>query len=126
MQYKIMGESYRNSACADFDGKYTDIVTIRSQRISLPANVNILFNDGQGNFLENPITSIPTSNPELQTSNLSCYPNPFTTKTTIETNDNKLKMIKIETYDLEWQFDQTFTEKMLFRVCINLYGMVKA
>ncbi|MEZ5197871.1 MAG: hypothetical protein R2764_16240 [Bacteroidales bacterium] len=56
----------------------------KSHGTQLPVgNVTMLFNDGLGNFVEDPITGSDTPNPELQTPNLVCYPNPFTVETTI-------------------------------------------
>ncbi|MBL7149516.1 MAG: VCBS repeat-containing protein, partial [Candidatus Cloacimonetes bacterium] len=49
------GEPIRKSFCADLDGNgFNDIITIRYSHNILPSNLNILFNDGNGNFVENP------------------------------------------------------------------------
>ncbi|MCD4665058.1 MAG: VCBS repeat-containing protein, partial [Bacteroidales bacterium] len=81
------GEVSRYSACADYDGNgFNDIATIRYLHAPI-INLNILFNDGNGNFQENPITDveipIPYVREKNQIPNLVCYPNPFTTETTI-------------------------------------------
>ncbi len=93
------GESKRRSACGDFDGNgYNDIATIRSWGAPLPANVNILFNDGNGNFLENPITNIKIQNSKLQTQNLRCYPNPFHSEINISYQIKESSIVDISFY----------------------------
>ena len=105
------GESKRKSYCADFDGNgYNDIVTIRGWGAPLPANVNIFFNDGKGNFVENPVGIIETPNSYLQTPNLHCYPNPFTDQTTISIDLNKTEKIKFEIYDIHGKLIRTFID----------------
>ena len=102
------GESKRKSYCADFDGNgYNDIVTIRGWGATLPANVNIFFNDGKGNFVEDPVGIIEE---EKQKNILSCYPNPFTDKTTITINSGKKEKIKLEIYDIQGKLIKTFID----------------
>ncbi len=79
------GEFSRRSFCADVDGNgFNDIITIRYLHAILPANLNILFNDGNGNFVEEPQVGI---NEECIMNNEKCkltnYPNPFNPVTTI-------------------------------------------
>lgn len=108
------GEGTRRSACADFDGNgYNDIATIRSWGAPLPSNVNILFNDGQGNFVDDPITAIQTSNSKLQSPNLICYPNPFTAQTKIEYNVYKKCMVNLSIYNSKGQKIKTLNNKKL-------------
>jgi hypothetical protein len=96
------GESNRSSDCADFDGNgHNDIATIRSWGVPLPANLNILFNDGNGNFVENPITNIPTPNSELQTPNLTCYPNPMKNGTNFNIEIKETASVELTIYNLQ-------------------------
>ncbi len=69
-------EARRNCYCADMDGNgYNDIITLKTLHAPLPDNLSILFNDGNGNFVENPVTGIPhIENTPLH--ELKCYPNP--------------------------------------------------
>jgi hypothetical protein len=70
----------------DFDKNgFLDIAFTRQLGVYEP-NLKILFNDGNGNFVYDPITNTQTSNFEPQIPNLTCYPNPFKTETTIEIN----------------------------------------
>jgi hypothetical protein len=95
------GEYSRNSYCADLDGNgYNDIITLRYLYAPLSNNLSILFNDGNGNFQEDPITNIQTSNSETNTSNLTCYPNPFNTKTTIKINIIENELTELTVYNL--------------------------
>jgi hypothetical protein len=96
-----IGEDWRNSYCADMDGNgYNDIITIRCSFMHLDNNLSILFNDGNGNFQENPIVNIQPSNIELQKSNLTCYPNPFTTETIISVTIETLGLTQLQIFDL--------------------------
>jgi hypothetical protein len=89
-----------NYTWGDLDNNnYPDIIVTRLMGIYLP-NLKILFNDGNGNFLEDPITSIQTSNPEPQTSNLTCYPNPFIRETTIKIITNENEFTELSVYNL--------------------------
>ncbi len=81
------GEGWRSTYCADMDGNsFTDIITTWKSfdTTFVPSIVEILFNDGQGNFVDNPLTSIennPVTNTETKFIN---YPNPFTNTTNIQ------------------------------------------
>ena len=95
------GESYRKSYCADFDGNgYNDIVTVRGWGAPLPANVNIFFNDGKGNFVEDPVGINETPGPQQQTQSLLCYPNPFSEYLNFEFSIIKQKSINLSVYDI--------------------------
>ncbi|MEZ5197870.1 MAG: T9SS type A sorting domain-containing protein [Bacteroidales bacterium] len=96
------GEYSRISASADFDNNgYNDLVIVRSHGTQLPVgNVTMLFNDGLGNFVEDPITGSDTPNPELQTPNLVCYPNPFPDNISIKFNIPEPGNIKLTIYDI--------------------------
>ncbi len=79
------GESTRRIHSDDLDGNgYNDIIVIRGYGAPLPANLTILFNDGNGNFVENPITGIEIPKTKNQIQNLLCYPNPVHSNATIE------------------------------------------
>ena len=110
------GESSRKSISTDFDNNgYNDLVIVRSSGEQLPVgNVTILFNDGNGNFIEDPITEIETNNSTHQHSNLHCYPNPFSTETTISfTIEKKEGRIQLMVFDLNGKLVQTITNKEL-------------
>jgi len=85
---------------ADLDNNhFPDIIVAKDMGIYAP-NLKILFSDGSGNFGENPMTKIPTSNFKLQTPNLSCYPNPFTTETIIKFSNKENAIAEISIYNL--------------------------
>lgn len=64
---------------ADFDGNgYNDIAYCY---YGAQDNVTVLFNDGTGKFVENPLTSIASH--ESQKVDIKVFPNPFTDHTTI-------------------------------------------
>ncbi|MBI9039580.1 MAG: T9SS type A sorting domain-containing protein [Bacteroidales bacterium] len=107
------GESYRKSHCADFDGNgYNDIVTIRGWGAPLPANVNIFFNDGKGNFVEDPVGIIETPNLQLPTPNLHCYPNPFSEYLNFKFSIIKQNSVDLSVYDINGKHIKTITNKI--------------
>ena len=80
--YPDYGESWVKSSFSDFDCNGTQDVAIIRYGIE-ENNLTVLYNDGTGNFLEEPQVGI--SNFEYQISNvkLKNYPNPFNPLTTI-------------------------------------------
>jgi hypothetical protein len=107
------GEAWRNTACADLDGNgYMDIVTTRQNfdTTTVPSILEILFNDGQGNFVENPITGIQTSNFKPQTSSLFCYPNPYSGKTTIYYKVECDGVVELNVYNIIGQLVRNVNE----------------
>ncbi|MCK4694992.1 MAG: VCBS repeat-containing protein, partial [Candidatus Cloacimonetes bacterium] len=67
-----------NCFSADLDGNFwNDIITTHYSHNFLSGNLHVLFNDGSGNFVEEPQVEI--SNNEIQNPNvkMSNYPNPF-------------------------------------------------
>jgi hypothetical protein len=94
-------EGWRNCYCADMDGNgYNDIITVKTLYVYLPDNLEILFNDGNGNFVEDPVTNIETPEPESPNP-LSCYPNPFTTETTFQFTIKETALAELSVYDLQ-------------------------
>jgi hypothetical protein len=89
----------RRVACADFDGNnFNDIVLIKSWGAPYEGNVMFLFNDGEGNFVNNPVTKI--SVPNCQSNNFNCYPNPFRSQCSIQILSNKAGKIDIYIYSM--------------------------
>lgn len=105
----IPQEGWRNCYCNDMDGNgFTDIITVKTSYVSLPDNLEILFNDGNGNFIENPITNIEVPEQEIQ-SNLICYPNPFTTETTFQFTRQKTVPVELVIYNLQGKLIRSLT-----------------
>ena len=106
------GEYSRRSASADFDNNgYNDLVIVRSHGAQLPVgNVTVLFNDGNGNFVDDPITNIQYST--FKTQHLKCYPNPFTTETTIEINIEENEFAELFVYNLSGKMVKILTNKI--------------
>ena len=94
--------------CNDFDNNgFNDIAIIKE---GIPQSIlQLLFNDGQGNFIDDPITEIQNS--KFQIPNFKVYPNPFrhTVSFKIETNV-KLNII-LSIYDLQGNIVYESAEK---------------
>jgi len=110
------GEARRFMYCADMDGNgYNDIIISR-QVYDLSYNsskLEILFNDGEGNFVEDPLTTIRALNPGLKTLNLTCYPSPFKDKTTIEYSIDNKCAVDISVYNMSGQKIKSLNNKLL-------------
>ncbi len=106
------GEGWRNCYCADMDGNgYQDIITTRALNAPLPANVNIMFNDGNGNFVEDPLTLIYQYSSTINY-HFSCYPNPFQTETTFEFKTEKNEMAELYIYNLQGRLITCLTKSV--------------
>jgi hypothetical protein len=106
--------SLRHIDHADFDSNnYNDIVYIISWGAPFTGNLRILFNDGNGNFQEDPIISYQTLNFEPQTSNLTCYPNPFTTSVNIEFTLTEQIPVELTVFDLNGNHITTLIHKTM-------------
>ncbi len=100
----------RGLSLNDFDNNgFNDIATFNAN-LNPDYFLKVLFNDGNGNFVEYPVGIIEAPNPRFQTPNLHCYPNPFTDKTTISINLNKNEKIKLEIYDIQGKLIRTFID----------------
>lgn len=110
------GEDSRRFHCDDLDNNgFNDIIIVRRHGSPLTANLTILFNDGQGSFVEDPITGSETPNPPLgiQAPSLMCYPNPFATRTTISFTIEKRERVQLNIFDINGQLIQTIINEEL-------------
>ncbi len=107
------GEARRFMYCADMDGNgYTDIITT-GQVFDIAytsSPLEILFNDGHGNFDENPLT-FTGQNRSPDTIGLHCYPNPFSNKTNIEYTFDKKYNASLIVFDLNGRKIKTLINK---------------
>ena len=109
------GEARRFMYCADMDGNgFNDIITSKQVfDISYTSSIlEILFNDGQGNFIENPL-SIKGESFDKKTSKLINYPNPFKTGTTFEFTINETTHIELSVFNLQGQLVKSLTNKTM-------------
>ena len=100
-----------NCFSIDLDGNsWNDIITTHYSHNLLTGNLHVLFNDGSGNFLEDPQTLI--DNFEIQSPNvlLSNYPNPFNPSTTIEFSINNDSKIDLSIFNIKGQKIKTLSQ----------------
>lgn len=101
IELEYFAEARRFCHSADIDGNgYYDIITTR-QFYSLEYENNpleILFNDGLGNFVETPQTSVK-ENTFSKSISVNCYPNPLTTFTNFEYILNEALPVEISIYN---------------------------
>jgi hypothetical protein len=94
-------EGWRHFYCADIDGNgYNDIITTRCMYAHLPANLDIRFNDGNGNFVEDPVVGSNEITLEHVVT-ISCFPNPFQFKTVLEYNISEPAHVELTIYNLQ-------------------------
>ncbi len=114
-----VGEYERYSYCADMDGNgYNDIITLRYLYMHLNNNLSILFNDGNGNFVDDPVTAIE----KLQSHNkisLKCYPNPFINEIDFECSTEKNARVMLAIYDISGKLIKGLTSD---EINIGQYG----
>ena len=95
--------------CEDYDDNgYIDIA-FTSGVGGIDYYLNILFNDGKGNFVEDPVGIIEKE--EKQKNILSCYPNPFTEFVNIEFSVNEQNSVDLSIYDINGKHINTITNK---------------
>jgi hypothetical protein len=105
------GESDRRTYCADMDGNScTDIITIRATCQVLPANVDILYNDGNGNFLPDPMVGY-SDKKDASNITLVTYPNPFQYRTKFEFNMPHPGFVDLSIYD----FQGNLIERLIYK-----------
>jgi hypothetical protein len=94
--------------CNDFDNNgFNDIAIIKE---GIPQSIlQLLFNDGQGNFVDDPITEIPKS--KYQNLNFNAFPNPFTNNVNFKIETNEKSNIILSIYDLQGNMIYESAEK---------------
>ncbi len=103
----------KHLACADFDlNGFKDIAYVIYNHDYIPFNLVCLFNDGNGNFLENPITKIPTPQIDKQNS-VKLFPNPFKECLNIELKIVKKSIIEISIFDINGKIIKIIENKIL-------------
>ncbi len=93
-------EGWRHFHSADFDGSgFNDFAIVRTLFVPLPNNLEILFNDGYGNFGPDPWVGIASITVNQQ--QLLCYPNPFQEHITFSYDIQKTAMVELVLFDLQ-------------------------
>jgi len=111
------GEFSKKSFCADLDGNgYDDVITIRYLHAELPSNLNILFNDGTGKFIENPPTGVNEHNkiPVPSEYKLTNHPNPFNNSTTIQFDLAAAKQVTLSIYNIKGELIRNLIDNKEF------------
>ncbi|MCX6233831.1 MAG: VCBS repeat-containing protein [Bacteroidetes bacterium] len=95
------GEGWRNFHCADLDGNgFNDIAIVRTIYIPLAGNLEILFNDGNGHFVNTPL-GIDNPKHAANFGTMRCYPNPFYETTTFEFEIKQTAQVELSVYDIQ-------------------------
>lgn len=98
-----MGEERRFMACADMDGNGFNDLILSRQVININLDnspLEILFNDGDGNFVGDPLTLVKELS-GYDKIEISCYPNPFNKVCNIELRNKLTKETQVTVYNLE-------------------------
>jgi hypothetical protein len=105
-------EGWRNFYSSDLDGNgYNDFAVVRTYYYPLKNNLELLFNDGHGNFVASPL-----SEPDKLINEkiaFECYPNPFTRTTTIKFSLQKTAVVDLSVYDFNGKLIQRIINKKL-------------
>ncbi len=108
------GELRKYFNCSDLDGNgCMDIIASHNvYMIEYPGIADMLFNDGHGNFVENPLEG--TEEIEFRkTVGFKNYPNPFRISTTFEFTIENESQIEISVYDLKGRLVKSITNKTM-------------
>jgi len=96
----------------DLDGNgYNDFIIAQLRYSYLENNLMLLFNDGNGNFVDNPV-GISEFSSKREKAMLRCYPNPFTEFINFEYNIEKTAMVELSVYDLQGKLIQCLTQQI--------------
>jgi len=94
--------SIRSTYCADLDNNsFNDIVSVFSDFSY--SHLYILFNDGQGHFIPDPIVGTRQQS-NFKSFNLTNYPNPFENETIFQFYLNETGLVDLTVYDLQGKF----------------------
>ena len=98
------GEYWTKPTFSDFDGNGTEDIAFIRYGIE-ENNLTILYNDGDGNFLDEPQVSAENYELEIANYKLSNYPNPFNNSTTIfyQLCSKQNEQISLEIYNIKGQ-----------------------
>jgi len=105
------------SYAADLDGNgWNDIITLNYDFYNPPPDtgtIHILFNDGNGNFVEDPVVGIVENEPPIISGYklYQNYPNPFNSSTTISYYLEKTANIELAIYNMNGQLIKTITNE---------------
>ncbi len=101
---------FRFMKTGDIDNNgYEDIVIARCRYIHLPSELEVLYNDGNGDFLDYPISTDVNNN---QTNKfLKAYPNPFREEIQFIYHINNEALARLEIYDMQGKHINTLTHK---------------
>jgi hypothetical protein len=100
---KNVREASRHFFSADLDGNGAiDFAIVRCSYLQLADNLELLFNDGNGNF-----SGIPDgifAHEQTRAGSLKCFPNPFSEQTTLEFDLKSTAPVELTLYDLQGKF----------------------
>ena len=93
------------SHSADLDGNgWNDIITLNYDFYNPPPDtgtIHILFNDGTGNFVEDPQVGVEPQYQPISETTLSIYPNPFKINTMINFSIKEHGFVELKIYDIK-------------------------
>jgi hypothetical protein len=99
----------RESTCNDIDNNgYKDIASACASNNPQNSYVKILFNDGDGGFVENPIVDVAVK--DMAKTNLFSYPNPFSGTTKIRYNVENKAIIQLNIFNYTGQLIKIIDE----------------
>ena len=98
--------------CEDYDNNGFIDIAFTSGVGGIDYYLNILFNDGSGNFVEDPVSINETPILQYQTQNLLCNPNPFSEFVNIEFSVNEQNSVDLSIFDINGKHIKSITNKI--------------
>ncbi len=92
------------SYCADLDNNgFIDIITVQSTQAPTQSHLEIMYNDGQGHFIPDPIVGVKNLS-NFSSVNVKNWPNPFQDESMFEFNIKETAYIELSVFDLQGKF----------------------
>ena len=98
--------------CEDYDNNGFIDIAFTSGVGGIDYFLNILFNDGKGNFVEDPVGINETPVLQHQTQSLLCYPNPFSDIINIEFSVIEKSLLDLSIYDINGKHIKSIKNKI--------------
>ena len=99
---------FKKCFCADLDRNlFDDMIVVRDFGQNKKSKLNIISNDGNGNFVQEPQVSVDNYELGISDYNLQNYPNPFNLETIINYNLSNPGMVNLSIYNIKGELIKT-------------------
>ncbi|MBS3742262.1 MAG: T9SS type A sorting domain-containing protein [Candidatus Cloacimonetes bacterium] len=109
-----MNDDHRDYFCSDLDGNgYDDMIVLRNFGQSEPSLLKVVFNDGEGNFVQEPQNSVEPPSPQSSQIHLTLSPNPFRAQANIQFSIKKRSFVELNIYDIRGRLVKELSQQTM-------------